>query len=342
MVLALVLKGDMDVQDLQLVPEQALSGLGEVLPVAPKELEQDDFLHIVVLVDGDQVAYLGVVPAWHGPVHPCHGHPVAGLHAVHKATVHIQHHVERSLAGEHVVRGLLLLHHLLVGEVEALVGLAFGKEGGLRDPVMLNINVGRVPADGVLEVGQSCLGDQVGGADDHAGDQLVDILWVQLPRVCSLISAERTDLGLVAELAVWVLQEEDLIDGQVKGGDGLLGLADDLPVQVLVEPLDVAAVDWQEGLLRLGNLLQPLQVVRCSGVLVHKSLVIGSVGVGKHLDKLGHLGLALVDTVVRAPDSDVLVVLGVAELGLVKFAVKKLDVVAVVVDVLLVATHVAT
>ena len=57
------------------------------------------------------------------------------------------------------------------------------------------------------------------------------------------------DLGRVpADKALDVLQEEDLVDDHIKGGDDLLGVGNKLLVQVLIELLNVDAVDGQEGL----------------------------------------------------------------------------------------------
>ena len=57
------------------------------------------------------------------------------------------------------------------------------------------------------------------------------------------------DLGRVpADKALDVLQEEDLVDDHIKGEDDLLGVGNKLLVQVLIELLNVDAVDGQEGL----------------------------------------------------------------------------------------------
>ena len=108
----------------------------------------------------------------------------------------------------HVIGGLHQLHHLLfsepaalMDEVEAVVGLAVGTQGGLGDLALLYVDLSRVPADKALDV----------------------------------------------------FQEEDLVDDHIKGGDDLLGVGNKLLVQVLIELLDVDAVDGQEGLLHCGD-----------------------------------------------------------------------------------------
>ena len=72
-------------------------------------------------------------------------------------------------------------------------------------------------------------------------------LRIEAPHVLGLVGVEGHDLHLVAEHGVGVLLEEELVDAHVKGGDDFLRVADQLPVEVLVELPDVAGVHVEVG-----------------------------------------------------------------------------------------------
>ena len=65
----------------------------------------------------------------------------------------------------------------VVDEREGVVGVAVSAEGRLGDAAALHLDVGLQVAHGAAEEAATDLGNQVGGADDHArdGDQLVDV-----------------------------------------------------------------------------------------------------------------------------------------------------------------------
>ena len=66
---------------------------------------------------------------------------------------------------------------------------------------------------------------------------------IERPHVPGPLSIEGSDLDLVIEDSVRIPLKEQFIDGHVQGGDHLLGVADHLPVEVLVELLDVRGID---------------------------------------------------------------------------------------------------
>ena len=53
----------------------------------------------------------------------------------------------------------------------------------------------------------------------------------------------------MAQNSVRVLLKKHLVDGHVHGWDDFLRVTDELPVQVLIEDLDVSSVDAQVRLL---------------------------------------------------------------------------------------------
>ena len=81
-------------------------------------------------------------------------------------------------------------------------------------------------------------------------------------------------------------------------------VADKLPVEILVEELNMATVEGKVGLLGDGDLFKSLQIVRALGVEFGEGLVISSIWVDKGADELGHLGLAQVDADIGAPDDN--------------------------------------
>jgi len=64
-----------------------------------------------------------------------------------------------------------------VDENEGVVGVAVSAEGRLGDAASLDLDDGLQVADGATEEAATDLRNQVGRADDHAGDgdQLVDV-----------------------------------------------------------------------------------------------------------------------------------------------------------------------
>jgi len=69
---------------------------------------------------------------------------------------------------------------------------------------------------------------------------------IQRAHVVSLICVERTHLDLVLQGSVWILVKEHLVDGHVKGGYNLLGVADQLAIEWGVKLLQMVAVEVQE------------------------------------------------------------------------------------------------
>jgi len=62
----------------------------------------------------------------------------------------------------------------------------------------------------------------------------------------------------MAQNGVRILLKEHLVDGHVHGGDHFLRVADELPVQVLIEHLDVPGIDAQVGLLEIVDLKEEI------------------------------------------------------------------------------------
>ena len=77
---------------------------------------------------------------------------------------------------------------------------------------------------------------------------------VESPHVPGLVGVEGSDLDLVAQDRIRILFEEHFVDGHVHGGDDLLGIADQLAVEVFIVQPDVAGVDAQVGLLQIVDL----------------------------------------------------------------------------------------
>jgi len=148
------------------------------------------------------------------------------------------------------------------------------------------------------------LGNEIAGSDDHAGDgdQLIDVLRVEAAHVLGVVRVVRPHLDLVLQLRLGKLLEEHLVDGHVEGGDDLLGVADELAVQILVELVDVAAVHVEEGILEDVDLGQTLEVVGLLGVEALEALLVCHGDVHEGVDKALELVLAVVDLDVCAPD----------------------------------------
>jgi hypothetical protein len=65
----------------------------------------------------------------------------------------------------------------------------------------------------------------------------------------------------MTEHCVRIFFEEHFVDSHVHRGDHLLGVADQLPVQVLVEQVDVTGVDVQVGLLQIVDLTKQINKI---------------------------------------------------------------------------------
>jgi hypothetical protein len=187
----------------------------------------------VRLVDGHQIPRLGIGAVGDGAVHAGDGHPVPGHDLVHQLPVDKQHDGVRRLTRRHVVRTLLQLHHLLVGELapvvdkpEAVVGVAVGAEHRLLDAAALHVRVGHVVTDGAAEPALRQLGNQIAGPDHHPrdGDQLIDVLGVEAAHVLRVIRVVRPHLDLMLQLGFGKPLEEHLVHRHVEGGDDLLGI----------------------------------------------------------------------------------------------------------------------
>ena len=109
-------------------------------------------------------------------------------------------------------------------------------------------------------------------------------------------------LYLIRQDGGGILDVKQLVDRHVQCRYDLLRVADELPVQVLVKRLYVAAVDVEEGVLQRCNLVQPLLVDWFVRVHSIPPLVLSRILVDEGVDKLLELGLALLDRHVRPPD----------------------------------------
>lgn len=76
----------------------------------------------------------------------------------------------------------------------------------------------------------------------------------QFTHVLGLLSVEGLHVDAVWQDDVRVLLTEDVVGCHVEHGDDLGGISNELVVQVLVERLQVGAVEREDRLLRDGNL----------------------------------------------------------------------------------------
>lgn len=160
----------------------------------------------VGFVDRLHVAHSGVDADGDSSVDACDVHSVPRLDLVHQVVVSKEDDCVWCLASGHVLRRLLELDHLLVGEDGAVVderhavgGVAALAGAGLRNAASVYLHPGRVGAHLALEEGLLHLGDQLGRPDHHAadGNELVDVFWIQVPHILSLQCIEWSYLNLM-------------------------------------------------------------------------------------------------------------------------------------------------
>ena len=102
----------------------------------------------------------------------------------------------------------------------------------------------------VILLTHSHLRHQRGEADNHTtdGDELINVLRVEEAHVLGLFCVVCPDLNLVLQLCIGVQRCEHLIGSHVQDGDHLLWVPHQLPVQLWAKPLQVGAVQGQDGL----------------------------------------------------------------------------------------------
>lgn len=246
----------------------------------------------------------------HRAINPRDGDPVAGGDGIHEVVVSVHDDGVGRLSCGHVVRRLLQLDHLLVRVVAAIVNqaeaeavVAVGADGGLAYATAVDLHHTRQGAHDALEEGLAHLGNDVGRSNDHArdGDQLIDVLGIQAAHALGSGNIEGSHLDLVIQHSCGILFEEHLVDSHVHGGDDLLGIADQLFVEVFVEGLQVSAIDVHVGLLQGMDLVEFLHVQGIGDVHAFGHLVVFGFWIDETLNESLELLLAAIDHNVGAP-----------------------------------------
>lgn len=176
------------------------------------------------------------------------GDSVTRRNSVHKVIVSEENDRVRRLTGWHVVRGLLDLDHLPVGEETSIVHnlkgvtvVAVSAERRLGNPSALVLNGCGEGAHDALEEGLSHLRNYSRSSDDHSadGDELIDVLGIQAAHGLCLVGVERANLNLMIEYGGWIPLEEHLVNGHVESRNDLLRITHELLVELRIEVLQV-------------------------------------------------------------------------------------------------------